>query len=438
MVKVRFGNRYFIKYVLAALCLGILVGLTGCAPELLTWQFDEEVSLSENRGKRVLSLEELEPIESGTEEEEPDVSGNVVVEDDESTPDEAPEEDNFLYEGGSLYAYGQLSDSERLWYLDMAHAMGTMSDKIKLSEKGIEAGLDEDAVDKIFQAVLNDHPELFFVEGYSYTKYTRAEKTVAIEFSGTYSLDLDTALERRLEIEKAMEEFLAAVPDAEDEYEKIKFVYEKLIWETGYNVDAEENQNIYSVFVGHSSVCQGYSKAFQYLMNRLGIECTLVQGKVLETGEGHAWNLVKSNGEYYYVDTTWGDISYQDAAQNLPHISYDYLCVTTAQMERTHALGGMMSMPECTAVADNYYVREDALFARYDEEQMESLVNRKLEQGEHLIALRCESEECYEEMRDVLLDQREFFVYLAGTGISSFSYTSDDRQLTLTFFYGDK
>lgn len=412
MAKVRIGSGLYKKVVAAALCLGMAAGLSGCEWDLPAGQYEEENGLSENRSKRLLVLEELES--------------------------DAAEEESFLREGGSLYAYRQLSDSERLWYQDMALALGTMSEKIKLNEKGIEAGLDENVVDRIFQSVLNDHPELFYVEGYSYTKYTRGENTVAIEFSGTYSLDLDTALARRQEIEKAAEEFLAVVPNVEDDYEKIKFVYEKLIRETDYNVEAEENQNIYSVFVGHSSVCQGYAKAFQYLMDRMGVECTMVQGKVLETGEGHAWNLVKSNGEYYYVDATWGDVSYQSDDQNLPYISYDYLCVTTEQMERTHALNGMMNMPECTAVADNYYVREGALFLDYDQKQMEELVNRKLEQGDHLIALRCGSGECYEKMQDVLLTQRELFGYLAGTGIGSFSYTCDDRQLTLTFFYGDK
>lgn len=430
MAKLVSKKLIYAKTGLAALFFGVLIGFAGCNWELL----EEGVSLPENGDERILLLEELETMSDEAAETEPDVSeGDVSGGDTEASEWDPDAESGFLYKGGG-YFYRLLNESERLWYRDMALALGTMKDKIKLSSEGIAAGLDEKMVDQIFQYVLNDHPELFYVEGYSYTKYTRGERTVAIEFAGTYSLDMETAQARGQEIEKVVEEFLETVPVSQDDYEIIKYVYEKLIRDTNYDVNSEENQNIYSVFVGHSSVCQGYAKAFQLLMNRLGVECALVQGKVLETGEGHAWNLVRSNGDYYYVDATWGDISYQNTDQNMPHISYDYLCITTAQMERTHALNSDMDMPECKADADNYFVRENALFVEYDKEKLADLINRRLEQEDYLIALRCENEECYELMQEALLDRREIFDYLAGTGIRSFAYTADDEQFALTFF----
>lgn len=441
MAKSGFDNRFYKKTGLAVLLLGISSGLfsgfAGCGFEQFVWRLEEEAGLWESGGERTLSLEEIE--RQAEQTVSANAQGQTVSEGGVGAGTwELPENGSFLFEGGSAYACGQLTESEQLWYRDMAQALGTMTDGVKLSEEGIQAGLDETVVDKIFQSVLNDHPELFYVEGYSYTSYTRGEKTVAIEFTGTYSQDFDTVLTRKREIERAVERVLAGAPDTEDEYEKIKYAYETLIRETDYDLDSEENQNIYSVFVGHSSVCQGYAKAFQYLMNRMGVECALVQGKVRETGEGHAWNLVSSNGDYYYVDTTWGDISYQSeqsGEQRLPQISYDYLCITTEQMERTHILGREAGMPECTAAADNYYVREGALFAEYDREQLAELVNRRLEQGDEAVALRCESEECYETMRDALLTRQEIFSYLEGTGIQSFAYTVDEQQLTLTFLW---
>ncbi len=401
----------------------------GCAmPEVLD-QVPGEISLQEESQSKEIYLDELEGVEKPKRD-----SGRirkVIMEDLEDSALES-----FLYDGGSRYAYESLSDSEKLWYADMEQAVGSMAEKVRLSEEGIKAGLDEDNVDKIFQSVLCDHPELFYVEGYSYTLYTRAEKTVAIEFSGTYSLDRETAEARKKEIDSAVTSLLRDAPKEGGDYEKVRYVYETLIQNTDYDIEAKDNQNIYSVFVNRESVCQGYAKAVQYLLNRMGIFCTLVQGRVLDTNEGHAWNLVKLDGDYYYLDATWGDISYQgeesDFGGNLPQVSYDYFCITTEQLERTHRIEGMIGMPPCVAQKDNYYVRENALFSEYDRAQMTDLVSAAAQQGRSDITLRCDSEACYGQMCDILLEQQEIFHYLPGTG--SFAYTKNDTQWTLTFF----
>ena len=57
------------------------------------------------------------------------------------------------------------------------------------------------------------------------------------------------------------------------------------------------------------TVCDGYARCYEILMNKAGIECYyLVDFKFgQEDEEGHAWNLFKLNGHYYHVDVTWDD-----------------------------------------------------------------------------------------------------------------------------------
>ena len=150
------------------------------------------------------------------------ISGTVSQDSSEETGESAPtgggeedadaqEEISFLMPEAVRFACERLSETERVWYYDMERLLGGFGEKIQLDNAGLEAGLEAEDVDRIFQCVLNDHPELFFVEGYSYTRYTRGEKTTAIEFSGTYTMDLETALARREEIDEAAERILSGV-----------------------------------------------------------------------------------------------------------------------------------------------------------------------------------------------------------------------------------
>lgn len=349
-------------------------------------------------------------------------------------------EDSFLEEG-SGFARRSLSDAELLWYRDMERILGSYGTDEELSEEALEEGLDEKDIDRIFQCVLNDHPELFYVDGYSYVKYTQygqENDILSVEFSGRYSMDREEAKRRQGQIQEAVEMILAGIDEDAGQYEKVKYVYDTLIRETDYRLDSEDNQNIYSVFVNHLSVCQGYAKATQYLLNRMGVECALVLGTV-ETGEGHAWNLVNVDGSYYYLDTTWGDASYQldedgtGTRHTMPEINYDYLNVTTEELLRTHTLDRKQHMPLCTDTAANYYVREGALFDSYDREQMASLFERALVQERTDVTVKCATRECYDDIFHALVEEKEIFGYLPDDG-QRIAYTQNDVQLSMTFW----
>lgn len=350
-------------------------------------------------------------------------------------------ERQFLYDGAVEYAARSLSGGELLWYNDIKQTLGSLGEKVSLSGEGLDAGCDETDIDRLFQCVLNDHPELFFVEGYSYTKYTRGDRITSIDFSGTYSMDRETAEARRKEIEAGAESLLAGIDGSADQYTKVKYVYDTIIRETDYDPASPDNQNIYSVFVNHRSVCQGYAKAVQYLLNRLGVECTLVLGTVeTDAGqEGHAWNLVKVDGSYYYLDATWGDASYSlqggEAAEDMtiPEINYDYLNVTTEELLRSHSLKGTIPMPQCIATEANYYAKEGALFSSYDREQMRALFDRARAENREGVAVKCTSEECYFEILTGLVDNQEIFLYF-GEESSTVAYAQNDSQMSLTFW----
>jgi len=80
------------------------------------------------------------------------------------------------------------------------------------------------------------------------------------------------------------------------------------------------------------AVCQGYALAFKLCMDILGIESKVILGM---TPEGkHAWNAVKLDGEWYYIDVTWDD-PVPDAEGK---VVYNYFNVPQWWIEQEHEI----------------------------------------------------------------------------------------------------
>lgn len=330
------------------------------------------------------------------------------------------------------YAFGKLSEEEQEVYLEILEALVDYRENVKLSS------CDKELISRVFQCVLNDHPEIFYVEGYSYTEYTLGSILKKITFTGSYRFGPEEVEEKQRQIDNYVNQCLAGMPEDADEYEKVKYVYEYLIHHTDYDAAAKDSQNICSVFLERKSVCQGYAKATQYLLNRAGVFATLVLGRVVG-GEGHAWNLVRIDGAYYYVDTTWGDASYQAVgggdypAEKIPTINYDYLCVTTEQMELTHTQENVVELPECTSMDANFYVREGVYFTDFDEEKIGKIFSDSYERGDTYVTLKCDGPDIYRKMQETLIGQQEVFRYL-NCPDKAVSYVENEKQYSLSFW----
>ena len=95
-------------------------------------------------------------------------------------------------------------------------------------------------------------------------------------------------------------------------YNNIKMMHDYLIDTISYDqsISKPNIYNIVGALVNKVSVCEGYARAFKYLMDELGINCTMVIGRATSTDgktENHAWNYVELNGTWYAVDCTWDD-----------------------------------------------------------------------------------------------------------------------------------
>ena len=108
---------------------------------------------------------------------------------------------------------------------------------------------------------------------------------------------------------------------------------------------------------------------FQYLLERLGIECIYVVGTA-QGQEAHAWNIVKCDGEYYHVDATFGDPVFlgAESGEDLPPdiIYYDYLCCTDQEILKDHTPADGFAYPACVSDDLNYYRMNGIYFDAYD------------------------------------------------------------------------
>lgn len=127
-----------------------------------------------------------------------------------------------------------------------------------------------------------------------------------------------------------------------DVFDSVRLDNPDLFWlSTSYSYSYDDNDNVTSMTLGFYDMvnnledfkktfydCAGYSNAFQYYMQRLGIPSAVLFG---DANGNHAWSLVYLDGEYYEMDVTWND-----PIGNEPNTYYyDYFNITSSEIAPT-------------------------------------------------------------------------------------------------------
>ena len=182
------------------------------------------------------------------------------------------------------------------------------------------------------------------------------------------------------------------------------------------------------------------------MLERLDIPCIYVEGDAANSTQGHAWNIVELNGQYYYVDATNGDqpdFLEGDATLRAEHKTtiYDYLCPFPQEYEENYTASDEFPVPACTATDMNFYVRNGACFDTYDWSSVYDLCRLRIDSDAAVVRFKFGSQGAYDEAYMDLIDSNhiqdiaKYYMEVHGLSQISYHYGVIDNMKTLYFMF---
>lgn len=285
------------------------------------------------------------------------------------------------YDPALMLYYPQLTTSQQQIF-DLAYAGAAQGE----SRVELPDATSYDDACTAMDALLLDCPELCALSGAYSVGYYRDAPQEAIYIDLSYTLPQET--QRQL-VQAASD--LAAQAQGE-EFHREWFLHDALCQLVTYDASAPNQHDAYGALVEGRAVCDGYAKAMALLLRMAGMEAGVAQGVMLETGANHAWNLVKVEGSY-----TWLDVTNDDQ----PGLTtYFYYNLTDEWLARSHRLEST-ALPQCSDRAVNWHVRNHRFVENAEEMQKHIFNNFRnhLEQGSRF-CLRFERAADYQSLRD--------------------------------------
>lgn len=313
--------------------------------------------------------------------------------------------------------------------------------------------LSEAEVRTVITAFINDRPEYFWIStGFGYYEYENLNYTAVQNYSYLSPMEVKDYQNSLIEITNS---FFDTIDDGLTEYEREKYVHDYLSDICVYDDKEAESQsttnlapyNIYGVLVNNLAVCEGYSRAFEFLLTNLGVDCVCIIGE--GESELHMWNSVKLGGDWYYVDLTWDD-------SEVEYKSHFFFNITEEQLLLDHTLsktfdemtdeeicgeegnyGNNMNifLPSCDSIAYNYYVRECPHFVSVDsnfDEITDSLYESTIEQSDYFIIYIDKEKVDFDQAIDSLFVSypQEFFDYVESVNSYLDDYSIDNQNVS--------
>ena len=337
------------------------------------------------------------------------------------------------------YYYNHMNKAQQAAYHSILSGVKNLADEFQIP------ALEGEELYNVFFQMRLDHPEIFWVHNHEKIYKTTYSDSDYCTFTPGYIYTESEISEIQNAMEAGFQEVSSLIPADASDYEKVRIVYTYVIDNTQYQA-SDDDQSIAGVFWKKEAVCAGYAGAVQYLLERIGVPCIYVDGSTQGSTEGHAWNIVKLDGEYYYVDATNGDqpdFLNGNAAQLEEHktIIYDYLCPFPEEYEKKYIRSEELTVPDCTAKDMNFYVLNQGCFDGYDWETIYDYCKMRLDNGAAVVRFKFSNQEAFAAACNELLDNGEvqnvaqYYMKQNGLGQVEYHYGVLDNFYTIYLIF---
>lgn len=292
------------------------------------------------------------------------------------------------------YYYEKLTEREKQVYRDFYQGIKNCESVIRtITFPNVEKSMGD-----IYSAIIADNPHIYYLDQ---TRIHYSYGPSKVEIYPSYLLTKSQIDEYNQKIQQTANQIVSnIIMMAEDnELKREKALYEYLAYSCRYDKNALHSKEPFTICKAHSllgvffegkAVCEGFAKAFKFLMNAMDMKCIIVNGHAGSGPDsGHTWNIVKINNKSYHVDVTWAVSRNQGGT-----VWYDYLNLSDHEIALDHS--GFSGVPKCSFDDLDYY---KTVAPRFD--NLNSLKNH---------------------IKDCLINKKEVttFRLLKGTGAAGF------------------
>lgn len=270
-----------------------------------------------------------------------------------------------------LYGYTLLQKESNKNMLVAYKRFVTAVDNINAYVDVKDLSLTQNEIGRVFNYYYHDYPNHFWRKSdyrIEYVKNNENIKVTKIYLSYYFNGSKDQIKKARQAFDSKVKYYLSGVTTKMSNFEKELTIHDKLVKTIEYDITLKRPNifTAYGALVDNIAVCDGYTRAFQYLLNQVGIPNIVVCGQAKnEKGKNisHAWNLVRLDKEYYHIDITWDDVYIKNKDNNL--VMYYYFNLNDSEIFKNHFIQDTMSndgnyrysvpIPKATGTKYNYF-----------------------------------------------------------------------------------